>query len=134
MKPIKYRAWSIPDECYLDMKSGYFFIAPDGVFYEIYKLKNGETDYNEVYADVQFYTGFKDLNGQEIFEGDIIKYVNELYKVEFFNGGFFLKSLKKPESDDENLIYGVHFSDISDLEKMCEIVGNIFENEGLINA
>ena len=72
-------------------------------------------------------TGFKDLNGREIFEGDLIKYVNQLYKVEFFSGGFFLRDQKVYEGDSD-LIYGIHFSDMADLEKNCEIVGNVFED------
>ena len=78
-------------------------------------------------SPVMQFTGFKDLNGREIFEGDIIKYVNELYKVEFFNGGFFLRDQKVYEGDSD-LIYGIHFSDMADLEKNCEIVGNVFED------
>ena len=50
MKTIKYRVWAEVNKCYLDMNSGYFYLAPDGTFYEITQLRNGKIDYNEVRA------------------------------------------------------------------------------------
>ena len=126
MRTIKFRTWI---KKWKEMREVYTIKwEDDGVFVEadqycsFFKIDE---------IELMQSTGFLDLNGREIFEGDIIKYVNELYKVEFFNGGFFLRGSTEYEGDSD-LIYGIHFSDMADLEKHCEIVGNIFENQEMI--
>lgn len=72
------------------------------------------------------FTGFHDVNGKEIFEGDIIQNTNHkenIYAVEFDNGAFYAFG------DGETYVYLLR--DLLEIAPF-EVVGNVHENKALI--
>lgn len=75
------------------------------------------------------YTGLKDKNNKEIFEGDVVKWFsNRVEKaiVQFSNGIFQLK-IQEPENDD-------YYMDIlHNWTSTIEVIGNLYENPELLD-
>ena len=87
------------------------------------------------------FTGLKDINEVEIYEGDVVDWTFFRYYgteeehrlrgiIEWYQGGFIFRVI---ENDFENAgFYGI--SDLNtDTESDCEIIGNIYDNPELIN-
>ena len=72
-------------------------------------------------VELMQYTGLKDMDGKEIYEGDRLfeSFREEYFKVAFKNGSF------RAEADGYSL-------DLEDYDDICEVVGNIYENAELM--
>lgn len=122
MRPIKFRAYLKNENKIIDVKS--IDWDENGNLISInYPEGKDYFGYEDDIALMQ-YTGCKDMKGKEIYEGDIVKYRNNLYQVEwvFFSfyihriDGRILKELEKVAID----------------EKGMELIGNIYENPELL--
>ena len=71
------------------------------------------------------FTGLKDKNGKEIYEGDIVKELGEVGVIIFWAGKFVIdwKTSRKHNFSDSLFHH----------KEVIEIIGNIHQNEELIN-
>jgi uncharacterized phage protein (TIGR01671 family) len=118
MREIKFRAW---DEVHKKMCfPERLFCKKDGIVWHV-DLGYSSRIIGEKGFKLMQYTGLKDKNGVEIYEGDIVV-VHEgedwkwTHPVEFFHGGFWVT--------DENCLGAIN--------EFCEVIGNIYENPELL--
>jgi len=74
-------------------------------------------------------TGLKDKNGKEIYEGDIVEIENQKYVVKFKDGSFVGEHTKTKTSP---VLY-ILMTYPMPLQNRCKVLGNIYENSGLLN-
>lgn len=129
MREIKFRFWDKEIRKMIDCSHPHFVMQSffDGKF-EPFNLQNGcgKNTY-----DVMQYTGLKDKNGKEIYEGDIVK-------VDNLNFGYGKKDEK------EWLLCEIAFEDfcfclkngleLYNYKSNIEVIGNIYENPELLNT
>ena len=135
MKKLKFRAWDKSDKVMLYEGIDY---PTENLNYTYSFLKKqlvlqlqGENSIYEGYELMQ-YSGLKDENGSEIYEGDILKDAcNNLYIVTFIRGCFYLKT--KYEKDGEWLEWlpMCEITQLAEPENFYRI-GNIYENPELL--
>ena len=121
---MKFRVWDNTCECWLENYVIYQYgnVASNSVW-----LQNDE-------AVIEQFTGFKDKNGKEIYEGDIIKYNSIDSEIILM----VVKSKTEPALCLLNMLYadGNHiikqeqmFQEYILLEKYSEVTGNIHETK-----
>ena len=115
MKEIKFRAWDKEKNKMLFD----FLLTSDGNagFIDMFERWNTLWD-----VELMQYTGVKDKNGKEIYEGDIIKFGKSTFTVKYCKE---FASFKKFFSDD-------CVTDLINIPELYEVIGNIFENPELL--
>lgn len=148
-REIKFRAWGNDKMWYPETKTNdncfttLHFFNGGGIDWGLYdsifenRIVSGE------YGAIMQFTGLKDKNDKEIYEGDIVQLSDnwlfkdkELCVIEYHQYGIpyiiqrYLKN--KPNQGDYNFDY-LKDSSISGCEPFYEVIGNIYENPEIIN-
>lgn len=136
MREIKFRAW-FEGHMYEIAKLD-FWGDPEQATCDMVRMsltEDGYTEECEVYlheVELMQYTGMKDKNGKEIYEGDIV--TTDLERnyliVEYRNGAFMLNC-----NDGLEDYYDIFFAtsdEPTEIYKYGEVVGNIYENPEML--
>ena len=137
MREIKFRAWDkikkifLPTDVWAVVNTDF---KAFGIMIEDFEeYREGEYFYKE-FIELSQYTGLKDKNGKEVFEGDLIDYgfygnKKILAEVVFQIGRYCLKVYENNEE------YISEFHNDKDHETIWyEVIGSVFENPELLNG
>ena len=102
-RELKFRQWQKATQNYI------YFALRKGVSLEF-----------NIEPELEQYTGLKDKNGKEIYEGDIIDFFGEKYPVIYRAAGFWAEYSKTQK--DHLFLYAID----------SEVVGNIHKNPELL--
>lgn len=124
MREIKFRAWDKNNKKILSV----FSFDMNGA------VETKEGTHQVGTTELMQFTGLKDKNGKEIYEGDIVQIQHpcwtETTQVKFFEGTFFCEQLKKhPKNESKSC---PSFRDISRSNWKLEVIGNIYKNPELL--
>jgi len=109
MREIKFRAWDKKEKCFI--ASGNIFLSGDGELYH---------GWDKEQVDIQLFTGLKDKNGKEIYEGDILQI-------------FTPKGVEAYTEVVDDIFKAHNLRGVGDYFGSCEVIGNKYENHELIN-
>lgn len=133
MREIKFRAWN-GSKLEYDVVVGRF-----GAFYGAGldpKDSASFTPYNTIYSvgtPIMQYTGLKDKNGKEIFEGDVVKGEPCLMVVVSIYGGLSIHPIRNlGQKHNELIAMPTNDAQTASWLMETEIIGNIYENPELI--
>ena len=110
MREIKFRAWDKKGKAMREDIQTFY-----GSFWDIIKDENW---------DIMQYTGLKDKNGKEIYEGDIVNIDGLIVPVIWYAGAWMVEYFTIPTKS-----YLSHFDELD-----VEIIGNKYENTELLSG
>jgi uncharacterized phage protein (TIGR01671 family) len=140
MRDIKFRVWD--GERMFYQYNDFDVISFNQSISKPFQIFEGHTallDYFFKVSPLMQYTGLKDKNGKEIYEGDIVEAHSHYFDGNFDADNNFRAQVKFSEwaslglADIKNGDW-YEFFDTSHLEEPCEIIGNIYENPELLEG
>lgn len=124
MREIKFRAWSKTNGLFLEDFNLIDLNKPDSM------MNISQNNYQDFV--IQQYTGLKDKNGKEIYEGDIIA---QLERINFEEPKIYYRLINYQTALDnvtKTFITGWNAGVSQFINQDCEVIGNIFENPDLL--
>ena len=126
MRPIKFRAWNVENKSWGNFATGEFLNDDK----DPYTLKLYDPFADKQIVIFQQYTGLKDKNDKEIYEGDILKAPNKVITQQYVKwdkdkAGFFVHA----HNGSANKNFRKALSGSAHLR---EVIGNIYENKELL--
>jgi uncharacterized phage protein (TIGR01671 family) len=126
---IKFRAWNIKEKRMLLYETcDWLEISMDGKIYDM-RYHGSDEEVTDEYIIMQF-TGLRDKNGTEIYEGDILKSVT-LDNKEHFQDVFFKDGAFRLRTGFDTTL-GCHLYKKRIIAH--EVIGNIYENPELLEV
>ena len=99
---------------------GYVTLKPNDIISPAYE-----------WDDADQYTGLKDKNGKEIYEGDIVEHYGLVYEVAWERGSFVILGITVRDNPDGSE-YQIRNDLLMNENEMVEIIGNKFENPEML--
>lgn len=122
MREIKFRVWDNDEKIIKKVESINFPLGGESSSKTVCVYNEEEDCYEWVYDyELMQYTGIKDKNNKEIYEGDIVEFYSNVEdeiiteKVEYHFG-----------------IYRAGDYFVGKIYNKCEVIGNIYENKDLL--
>ena len=129
MREIKFRAWDKNNKTmiYYDDDEGHYVVAFNG---ELQRFGHGSTPFNLTLPqnlELMQYTGLKDKNGVEIYEGDICR--NGDWEEDAHAHNYRVEEVTY--SEDEGCFFGWNYNTDG---MTCEVIGDIYSNPELLEG
>ena len=122
MREIKFRAWDSELGFMVDAK--HYVLTMNG---KVLFDNDGETYDQTNKIELMQFTGIKDKNGKDMYEGDIVEIDSQKFKIYWHDGhaGYWIEGIDQPLNGTWNMYY---------VSANGEVIGNIYENPELSDA
>ncbi|MBC9722238.1 MAG: DNA-packaging protein [Lactobacillus sp.] len=123
---VKFRAWDKKDKVMWSVASLRFY--EDGIVFSVDYWGSQQLPKTLDAEDVVLMqsTGLQDKNGKTYYEGDLVKWDDEIFQVKFDRYQFVLEWFYEPRQDAPYDFFS------EGAYKDAEIIGNIYENSNLL--